>query len=96
MSTNPQAALDWFSQFHEFTYDTTADVTSNFNRLATSRKGGARLRAKWWVKCQNALFGSLYGTDTTKLAKWQSLCAEVGLSGSLPSINKCKKVSMPP
>ena len=38
-------------------------------------------------------FDDYFGTGT--LEDWQRLCRDIGLSGELPSITKCRKVQKP-
>jgi hypothetical protein len=91
MSDPSYDAITWFSSFLNFVYDATATLKSNFNRLAIARNWG---KCKRWIECQVALFGSLYGTDTTKLEMWQDLCREVHIQDPPASITGCKKVSV--
>ncbi|KAF2024029.1 hypothetical protein EK21DRAFT_104952 [Setomelanomma holmii] len=91
-SEPPMQAADWFSQFDDFTYNPIETVQTNFTRLAKVRKWGAKLKSKRWVQCQTALFGSLYGTDTTKLEIWQELCRDVLIDEPPNSITKCKEL----
>lgn len=96
MSTNPSLpahqAATWFSAFPAFTYNPSTSLQHNFTRLAAARQWGPKLTATRWVQCQRALFGSLYGTDTSKLAIWQAICRDVGIQVPPGSITGCKKV----
>lgn len=42
----------------------------------------------------DAFFDNRYGTDFTKLEKWQMLCVDVGVEPVPPSKTKCRKVSI--
>ena len=86
-------AGSWFIKFHPFVYDHTAPLEDNFYRLAAERKWGEKLTRKRWAQCQIEEFGNAYGTDTTKLEAWQSLCREVRIEGPMTSITQCRKVS---
>jgi hypothetical protein len=83
---------DWFTHFHGFTYDFGADLRSNFNRLATALRWSRDQKHMNWIQCQASVFDSFYGTDTSKLEKWQELCREVGIQEPPNSITRCKKV----
>jgi hypothetical protein len=85
---------EWFSRFDELTYNSNAGIRLNFNRLAIARQWGTRLRMSRWIECQSTVFDSLYGTDATKLERWQELCGEVHVDEIPGSINGCKKVSI--
>lgn len=84
----------WFSPYTDFAYDSTADLKSNFDRLALQRKWGHKLKAKRWSECQTTMFASLYGHDTevSKLERWQDLCREVLIDSPPNSISGCRKV----
>ncbi|OAL00573.1 hypothetical protein IQ06DRAFT_347927 [Phaeosphaeriaceae sp. SRC1lsM3a] len=83
---------EWFDQFHDFTYDATVGLKSNFQRLAAARQWGTARKSAQWVSCQTVTFDSVYGTDTTKLEVWQELCREVYIKNPPKSIKGCKKV----
>jgi hypothetical protein len=93
MSNTKDAAITRFSSFSNFVYDPHANLKSNFNRLATARKWGNKLRCAQWAECQVALFDTLYGTDPAKLEIWQALCREVRITEPPNSIRECKKVN---
>lgn len=86
-------AGSWFLKFPPFVYDRTAPLENNFYRLAAERKWGRELMRKRWAQCQMEEFGNAYGTDTTKLEAWQSLCREVHIEEPMTSITQCRKVS---
>ncbi|KAH7088221.1 hypothetical protein FB567DRAFT_627973 [Paraphoma chrysanthemicola] len=92
-TSNPTThqASAWFSSYPNFTYDPSTSLPSNFTRLATAKRWGPKLKYKRWIACQTVLFDALYGTDVTKLDKWQDLCREVGITDVPGSIKKCKK-----
>ncbi|KAH7077674.1 hypothetical protein BKA63DRAFT_592903 [Paraphoma chrysanthemicola] len=89
--TDHQASA-WFSTYPNFTYDPSTSLPSNFTRLAVAKRWGLKLKHKRWIACQTVLFDALYGTDVTKLDKWQDLCREVGITDVPGNIKKCKKV----
>lgn len=62
----------WFLQFPPFVYDSTADLESNFDRLAADRKWGAKLKAKRWAQCQEEVGGSdvTQNTQESKTGIW--------------------------
>ncbi|KAH7393795.1 hypothetical protein DE146DRAFT_721985 [Phaeosphaeria sp. MPI-PUGE-AT-0046c] len=84
---------DWFAAFANFTYDPGSGLKSNFERLATQRGWGWKLRRKRWTVCQTNCFAALYGgvAEESKLEKWQDLCREVQIADSPKSITDCKK-----
>ena len=88
----PNPGGTWFSQFHSFTYDPTAGLKSNFERLANTRNWKPKLRSKRWTQCQAAEFDAAYGKDTSKLESWQALCREVLIAEVPGSITQCKTV----
>jgi len=92
---NAAAVSTWFSHFREFTYDNNTDLRSNFNRLATGRNWGSKLKNRQWVRLQTARFDGIYGTNTRKLHTWQRLCTDVGIPGPPNSIDACKEVCPP-
>ena len=92
LNTQTSKAGTWFLQFPPFVYDPTADLRSNFERLATSRNWGEKLKRKRWAACQIEEFGNAYGTNTTRLESWQNLCREVHIPDPPDSINKCRNV----
>jgi hypothetical protein len=90
-----RAVRDWFSAFINFTYDPSSGLRSNFDRLATQRGWGRKLKQKRWTECQTTCFTALYGgdADKNKLEKWQDLCREVHIADPPNSISGCKKVT---
>jgi hypothetical protein len=94
-STGASNAGAWFLKFPPFVYDNAAGLQSNFNRLASDRKWGKKLKRKRWVECQQEEFDYAFGTDTTKLEKWQELCRDVKIVEPPGSITQCKKVIIP-
>jgi hypothetical protein len=88
------AVSDWFSAFANFAYDPDSGLRSNFDRLATQRQWGKKLKRKRWTQCQTVCFAALYGgdADKNKLEKWQDLCREVHIADPPMSISGCKKV----
>lgn len=68
------------------------DFNSLFNRLAI-REGWSKTQRK--KRRREAIAGevdAIYGTDTTKLEKWQELCCDVKIEPVPDSITKCRKV----
>ncbi|EUC45004.1 hypothetical protein COCMIDRAFT_26768 [Bipolaris oryzae ATCC 44560] len=88
----PNTGGTWFLQFAPFTYDTTAGLKSNFERLANTRNWHDKLRQKRWHQCQAAEFDAAYGKDISKLEAWQALCREVLIEDVPGSITQCKAV----
>jgi hypothetical protein len=93
-SNSVSSTPDWFTQFDQFTYNSNAGIGSKFNRLATTRQWGTRLKMSRWIECPSIVFESLYRTDTTKLEIWQELCREVHVGEIPSSIKKCKRVGI--
>lgn len=85
---------DWFAEFANFKYDPCSGLRCNFDRLASQRGWGKKLKKKRWTECQTSCFTALYGgkTDKHKLEKWQDLCREVRIEDLPTSISGCKKV----
>ena len=85
---------DWFSGYAGFVYESTSGLKSNFDRLATRRGWGKKLKRKRWGECQTFCFTALYGgdADKNKLEKWQDLCREVRIEKVPGSISGCRKV----
>jgi len=54
---NGQTAI-WFQKFAPFVYDTSASTWSNFDRLASKRNWGDKLRRKQWTNFQVVLVAS--------------------------------------
>lgn len=91
---NEKSVRDWFAEFTDFTYDPLSGLKSNFERLASQRGWGEKLKKKRWSACQTFCFTALYGgnADKDKLEKWQDLCREVRIVEPPTSISGCKKV----
>lgn len=89
-----KSVSDWFAEFSKFIYDPHSGLRSNFDRLATQRKWGRKLKNKRWSECQTSCFTALYGgnADEGKLDRWQDLCREVHITNLPESIGGCKKV----
>jgi hypothetical protein len=85
----------YFSQFPDFTPKVDANFTAQFKALAISQGWSNKEKSKYRVEAIQEEFDHLYGTDTSKLEKWQQLCREVGISDVPNSITKCKKVGSP-
>lgn len=100
MSPSPpnvnQAIARWFDNFKPFQYNPFQGLQENFNRLATGRNWGHKLRNKRWIEIQQFAFTTLYGrnTEMTNLEKWQDLCRDVLIEPVPESITQCKKVCL--
>lgn len=70
------------------------DFASLFNRLAIKEGWSKTQRKKHRPEAITAEIDAIYGTDTTKLEKWQELCRDVKIEPAPLSITKCKKVCM--
>jgi hypothetical protein len=93
MANNPTTATNHFSQTYGFTYIIGNTLTANFQQLSARLNWSAKTRARHWFRCQKALMGSIYGTNTSSLAAWQCLCTDVNIWPLPSSITQCKKVS---
>ncbi len=82
----------WFSRFGRFVYDTSADLRTNFDRLAVEQNWREQTKRRFWPECQEAEFALHFSSDTTKLEKWQELCRTVGIEEVPRSITQCRKV----
>ncbi|KAI4093383.1 MAG: hypothetical protein LQ344_002971 [Seirophora lacunosa] len=85
----------FFDQFPNFRQRHNAPILDEFRRLA-QQQGWKRRTWQFNVNRRECLqaeyeyqFGSIEAGN--KLAAWQGLCAELGLSANIPSIVKCKK-----
>lgn len=88
------AQVSFFDQFSDFQPDNVAVFSVEFNRLANARgwHTGSNTWRRNWARAIHSEFQRAYNTNTSRLANWQDLCAEVGISPMPPSITKCKKV----
>jgi hypothetical protein len=68
------------------------NFNSLFNRLAIKEGWSQSQRKKRRHEAIAGEVDAIYGTDTTKLAKWQELCRDVQIEPVPGSIKKCKKV----
>lgn len=68
------------------------DFNSLFNRLAIKEGWSKTQRKKRRHEAIAGELDAIYGTDTTKLEKWQELCRDVKIDPVPGSITKCKKV----
>lgn len=96
--TSTAQTNSYFVHFPTFIPDPTAAIEAEFARLAihqgwsTKTVKQKQALARRRQECYEAEFHHHYGNNTTKLENWQSLCEEVGIRPTPPSINKCKKV----
>ncbi|KAF2684414.1 hypothetical protein K458DRAFT_417998 [Lentithecium fluviatile CBS 122367] len=81
----------YFSRFTTFAPKADTNFLAQFNALAISQGWSKKEKAKRRVDAIQGEFEYLYGTDTTRLDKWQDLCREVGIEEVPGSITKCKK-----
>lgn len=68
------------------------DFNSLFNRLAIKEGWSKTQRKKRRHEAIAGEVDAIYGTDTTKLEKWQELCRDVKIEPVPGSITKCRKV----
>lgn len=68
------------------------DFNSLFNRLAIKEGWSKTQRKKRRHEAIAGEVDAIYGTDTTKLEKWQELCRDVKIEPIPGSVTKCKKV----
>ena len=90
----------FFIQYPDFQQDRTAPILDEYYRLA-QRYGWSRTSGTWKIhrrECLQVEFEFHLGSieSGNKLSGWQGLCGELGLSSTLPSIIRCKKVSHQP
>lgn len=81
-------------QRYSFERPEDEDIVSSFNRLAISRQWaqGSRTYRTEYAECVGAAFKERFGSDGTKLAGWQALCKDAGMSDVPPSIRQCRLV----
>lgn len=94
----PEEPPNRFLQGFNIGYDGDLPVSFMFNLVSQSRgwkKGSTRWKRAWQA-CMRAEYDRLVGSRVTSLKEWQHLCAKVGIEESLPSINKCRKVTWDP
>lgn len=63
-----------------------------FNRLAIQEGWTKTQRKKRRHEAIAGEIEGIYGTDNTKLEKWQELCRDVKIEPVPTSITKCRKV----
>ncbi|KAJ4382304.1 hypothetical protein N0V86_002638 [Didymella sp. IMI 355093] len=71
--------------------DPKDNFDSLFNRLAIKEGWSKSQRKKRRHEAIAGEVDAIYGTDTTKLAKWQELCRDVKIEPVPGSISKCRK-----
>jgi hypothetical protein len=85
-------AANCFTQYEGFAEDPLAGFIANFDRLAINERWSKNQKKKHRAEAVEFEMARHYGTDMSKLEKWQDLCCEVGIEDTPPSITKCKKV----
>lgn len=88
----PTSEHSYFDQFAGFTPNPKAKFDTQFKSLAKFKQWSKAEAAKERTAAILFEFDSLWGTDTSKLDKWQALCEEVGLGNVPGSIKQCKQV----
>jgi hypothetical protein len=89
----------YWDSYPDFDHNPTAPVRDEFQRLAKLTGWMGKGKAKKatcreeWGRCFQSEFEKYYGTDTSSLVGWQTLCREVGLNIIPESVTKCKRVS---
>ncbi|KAJ4322814.1 hypothetical protein N0V94_002195 [Neodidymelliopsis sp. IMI 364377] len=89
-SGNSIAEQGYFTQ-HGITAGPNDDFNSMFNRLAVREGLSKSQRKKRRVEAIAGEIDALYGTDVTKLEKWQELCRDVEIEPIPQSITKCRQ-----
>ncbi|KAL9004549.1 MAG: hypothetical protein Q9188_002643 [Gyalolechia gomerana] len=89
------AQSTFFNQYPSFRQKQKAPILDEFYRLAR-KMGWERYTTHWKIQrreCLQAEFAFHFGSIEAgnKLAGWEGLCQELGVSGRLGSITKCKK-----
>ena len=90
-SDSSGADLGYFAM-HGITAGPDDDFNSMFNRLEIQEGWSMTERKKHRQEALAGEIRGIYGTDNTKLEKWQELCRDVKIEPTPLSINKCKKV----
>ncbi|KAF2133501.1 hypothetical protein P153DRAFT_393319 [Dothidotthia symphoricarpi CBS 119687] len=90
-STSEASGTDgnaYFVEFDGFQPDPEADFVKEFHRLAIHEHWSKKEKKIRRVEAEFALH---YGTDVSKLEKWQDLCRDLKIKHVPGSITKCKK-----
>lgn len=90
-SGSSDADIGYFAH-HGITSGPNDDFNSLFNRLVIREGLSKTQRRKRRHEAIAGEINAIYGTDATKLEKWQELCRDVKIEPIPLSINKCKKV----
>ena len=90
-SGSSEADESYFAS-HGITAGPKEDFNSLFNRLAIKEGWSKTQRKKRRHEAIAGEVDAIYGTDNTKLEKWQELCRDVKIEPIPGSITKCKKV----
>lgn len=93
------AQSTFFRRYPKFQQKENEPILDEFDLLA-GRMGWRHKSPHWKIQrkeCLQAEFAFHFGSIEAgnKLAAWESLCRELGVSGRLGSITRCKKVSAP-
>ncbi|KAF2202904.1 hypothetical protein GQ43DRAFT_479509 [Delitschia confertaspora ATCC 74209] len=83
----------FWTRFSGFTPNSKAGLPTEFKRLARHMcwVPNSDEWRKYREEAYTSEFEFWYGSDSTKLERWQQLCEEVGISPAPPSITKCRK-----
>ena len=87
----------FFAQYPQFNHDATAPLVAEFERLRLQRgwKMGGKKYRQSRQSCFVQEFDYYYGNGgSDRLAGWQALCDDVGISPVPLSIRQCKKASL--
>ncbi|KAJ8110608.1 hypothetical protein OPT61_g6590 [Boeremia exigua] len=76
---------------HGITAGPNDNFNSLFNRLAIKENWSKSQRKKHRPEAILGELEAIYGTDNTKLEKWQDLCRDVKIEPVPSSITKCRK-----
>ncbi|KZF26004.1 hypothetical protein L228DRAFT_257511 [Xylona heveae TC161] len=94
VNSNKTLKPSYFNRFKGFVPNPKGSIRGEFRRLAWYMNWQPHTK-EWYhhrYECYDAEFGRWYGTDTSRLDSWRSLCREVGHEGKeFTSITQCKK-----
>ncbi|KAF1947868.1 hypothetical protein EJ02DRAFT_417355 [Clathrospora elynae] len=83
--------LNYFAKFNSFVANPEAGFIAEFKRLAIHENWSEKQKKVRRADAVEYEIARHYGTDKTKLEKWQELCGEVKIEPVPLSITKCKK-----
>jgi hypothetical protein len=84
----------YWDAYPNFLHNATASLQQEFKLLAAQsgwQPGGKKYKEEW-EQCSLEEFSHHFGSDESRLAGWQAMCALVRVKEVPDSIKQCKKV----